>query len=247
MTTRKQNDDPDYGAFELEAVRFDVFEAWWFPDNEWIPLEAAKTRSKLSVLTKELYVEIFGELPVLPPEAFQVKVIDPGETFLGHPLFDPQNALLSAKNKPVKFAELDAVPVVWMPSGDAWCYAAPTPCTAPDFFRVWRRLNTAEANVKARLLDKATFDERFPKLAPMPAEADSLQAETFQDPMEYTTIMAADGPMPTCYFENEPSPFPTYRRMFSPERNAEFDALREQQVAALKQHQDAKRGTKKAL
>jgi hypothetical protein len=30
--------------------------------------------------------------------------------------------------------------------------------------------------------------------------------------MEYTTTMAADGPMPTWDFENEPSPFPTYRR-----------------------------------
>jgi hypothetical protein len=242
MTTRKHNQDPDYGAFELEAVRFDIFEAWWFPENEWVPLAAAKARSKLGVLTKELYAEIFGDLPALPPEAFQVKVIDPGETFWGHRLFDPPDALLSATTKPVRFAELDAVPVVWMPSRDAWCYAAPTPTS----FSFWRRLNTAETNVNARLLDKATFDKRFPKLPPMPAEADSLQAETFQDPMEYTDIMSADGPMPVCYFENEPSPFPTYRRMFSPERNAEFDALRGQQLAALKQHQAAKRRTKKA-
>jgi hypothetical protein len=28
-------------------------------------------------------------------------------------------------------------------------------------------LNTAEANIKARLLDEATFDERFPKLPPI--------------------------------------------------------------------------------
>jgi hypothetical protein len=33
--------------------------------------------------------------------------------------------------------------------------------------------------------------------------------------------------------------------MFSPERNAEFDALRVQQLAAIKQHQDAKKQTQK--
>ena len=95
------------------------------------------------------------------------------------------------------------------------------------------------------MLEKATFEEWFPNLPPMPVEADSLQSETFQDLMEFTTVMAADGPIPTFNFESEPSPFPTHRRMFSPERNAEFDALRVQQLAAIKQHQDAKKQTQK--
>jgi hypothetical protein len=70
--------------------------------------------------------------------------------------------------------------------------------------------------------------------------ADHLQVETFQDPMEITTVMTADGPIPTYNFETEPSPFPTHRRMLSPDGNAEFDALREQRLAAIKKHQDAK-------
>jgi hypothetical protein len=59
----------------MEAVRFDTLEAWWFFDNKWMPLAAADARSKLCVLTKQSYDEIFGELPPLPPEAFRVAPI----------------------------------------------------------------------------------------------------------------------------------------------------------------------------
>lgn len=237
MTRQKPNKNPDHGTFEMEPVRFDISEAWWFFNNKWIPLAAADAKHKLYVLTKQSYDEIFGELPPLPPEAFRVGPTDVKTDvktiFLGHALFDPPDTLLSARTKPVKFAELNTFPVVWMLTGDAWCYAADTPGT--DNLSAWRRVNTAEANIKAHLLDKAAFDERFPRLPPMPIEADNPQTETFRDALEFYWSL------PVCYYENEPSPFPTYRRMFSPERNAEFEELRAEKLAMIKEHQDTKK------
>ena len=71
---------------------------------------------------------------------------------------------------PVEFAELDTFPVVWMSDGQAWWYISPWP-RANSANPEWRRLSNSYANAHSCRLAKETFDEFFPDLPPMPADA----------------------------------------------------------------------------
>lgn len=110
------------------------------------------------------------------------------------------------RTDPIEFAELNAFPVVWMPDGQAWWYIAPWPRANPGNPE-WRRLSNTYANAHSCRLAKEAFDECFPDLPPMPADA-----ITAASGMRY--LRDATGPIPNDWFENDPGPRTDLRAPF---------------------------------
>jgi hypothetical protein len=98
----------------------------------------------------------------------------------------------------VEFAELDTLPVVWMPDGQAWWYIAPWPRVSTSNPE-WRRLSNTHANSHGRRHTKEAFKRLFPDLPPMPTDA-----ITKASGISY--LRDANGPIPNDWFENDPGP-----------------------------------------
>jgi hypothetical protein len=80
---------------------------------------------------------------------------------------------------PIRYGEMDGFPVVWSPSGQAWWYARPRQATNIAA-RVWRVVNTAEADMNAKVVTKTVFEDWFPGLPPLPETAATVQPDDYE-------------------------------------------------------------------
>jgi hypothetical protein len=60
-----------FGMLDGNAVRFTNFEAWWLVDGAWRPISPGEVLSNAAVMREARFKEVFPEVPILPPKAFQ--------------------------------------------------------------------------------------------------------------------------------------------------------------------------------
>lgn len=64
--------EPKFGAFEGFPVRYTSREAWWKPQANWVPINAAEIYMGAEPLKRPEYERRFPNLPPLPATAFPV-------------------------------------------------------------------------------------------------------------------------------------------------------------------------------
>jgi hypothetical protein len=61
-----------HAMLDAHAVRFTASEAWVLTGGQWLKADLIDVFNNASVIPEHEFVDIFGQVPPLPPEAFYV-------------------------------------------------------------------------------------------------------------------------------------------------------------------------------